>query len=299
MKAITVKLDSNGTDSLLKRVKVAQEAGFDLFDLSISDPQDDFGRIVSTLAAHRVSLAVLRLRESREDSMVFRKPGYAKLGAPDAELARRSAEVVIATATQLAPLKARFLVLDGGYVAMPGLPEKQALLDEVLDCDEDDDTCKVVSSRHSQIDEARADQQLEHLCRGLHRIGKELPGLPVCVVTPDSPFGLLQPDRMAHVLSDLPDVGYWHSTSSAALLRKLGGPKEGDWIERFSKRLKGVYLCDMLGGHGEQPPGLGEIKFNELAPELAQGTVRVMVVDDDKGTKLRFGSEFLSKAGIF
>jgi hypothetical protein len=299
MKAITVRLDSNGTDSLLKRVKVAQEAGFDLFDLSISDPQDDFGRIVNLLAAHRVSLAVLRLRESREDSMVFRKPGYAKLGAPDAELSNRSADAVIATATQLAPLKARFLVLDGGYVAVPGLAERQALLDEVLDCDEDDDTCKVVSSRHAQIDEARAEQQLENLCRGLHSVGKELPGLPVCLVTPDSPFGLLQPSRMEHVFSELPQVGYWHSTSSAALLRRLGGAKEGDWIERFSKRLKGVYLCDMLGGHGEQPPGLGEIKFNELAPELAQGTVRVMVVDDDKGTKLRFGSEFLAKAGIF
>lgn len=299
MKAITVKLDSSGTDALLKRVKVAQEAGFDQFDLSISDPQEDFGRIVQALSGHRVRLAVLRLRESREDAMVFRKPGYAKLGAPDAALAARSIDVVIATAMQLSDLKARFLVLDGGYVAVHGLPEKQALLDEVLDCDEDDDTCKVVSSRHAQVDEAGAEQQLENLCRGLHRIGKELPGLPVCLVTPDSPFGLLQPSRMEYVLSDLPEVGYWHSTSSAALLRKLGGPKEGEWIERFGKRLKGVYLCDMLGGHGEQPPGLGEIKFSELAPELAQGTVRVMVVDDDTGAKLRFGSEFLARAGIF
>jgi hypothetical protein len=41
------------------------------------------------------------------------------------------------------------------------------------------------------------------------------------------------------------------------------------------------------------------VKFEDLAPELAKGTVRVMVVDDDRGTKLRFGSEYLSKVGIF
>jgi hypothetical protein len=101
------------------------------------------------------------------------------------------------------------------------------------------------------------------------------------------------------VFDDLKDVGYWHSTSHVAILRKLGGPDGREWVQRFGTRLRGVYLEDMLGGHGEQAPGLGEIDFQQLAPELAQSTVRVMVVDDDKGTKLRFGSEYLSKVGIF
>jgi hypothetical protein len=299
MKAITVHIDDNGLDALLKCVRVAQQAGFDRFDLSVGNPQADFGRIVAALTAHNVSLAVLRLREPRQEAQLFRRPGYAKLGAPDAALAERSAAIVVETARQMAPLKADFLVLDGGYVAAPGLADKQAILDELLDCDEDDDTCKLVRRDHVQIDEPLAERQLEHLCRGLHRVVKELEALPVCVLTPDSPFGLLQPHRMGHVLADLKEVGYWHSTSSAAILRKLGGPKEQDWMEQFNRRLKGVYLGDMLGGHGEQPPGLGVVKFNELAPELAKNTVRVMVVDDDKGTKLRFGSEYLAKVGIF
>ncbi|MBK8207142.1 MAG: hypothetical protein IPK87_10220 [Planctomycetes bacterium] len=299
MKAITVRIDDTGLDALLKRVKVAQEAGFDKFDLCISNPQSSFGRIVVALSAYNVGLAALRLKEQRHDALVFRKPGYSKLAASDATLAQRSAEMVIETATQLAPLRAQFLVLDGGFVAVPGLQEKQAILDEVLDCDEDDDTCKLVRRDHVAIDESLAEQQLVALCRGLHRVRKELPGVTVCLLNPDSPFGLLQPDRMKHVLDDLPEIGYWHSTSSAALLRKQGGPKEADWLERFGKRLKGVYLADMLGGQGEQPPGLGQVKFEDIAPELAKGTVRVMVVDDDKGTKLRFGSEYLAKVGIF
>lgn len=299
MKAITVRIDDSGLDALLKRVRVAQEAGFDRFDLCVSNPQASFGRIVASLTSHKVGLAALRLKEHRHDALVFRKPGYAKLCAPDAALAQRSAEMVIETANQLAPLKAQFIVLDGGFVAVPSLTEKQAILDEVLDCDEDDDTCKIVRRDHVAIDETLAEQQLDALCRGLHKVCKEVPGVTVCVLNADSPFGLLQPQRLEHVLSDLPQVGYWHSTSSAALLSRQGGPKEGDWLDRFGKRLRGVYLADMLGGHGEQPPGLGQVKFEEIAPGLASGTVRVMVVDDDKGTKLRFGSEYLAKVGIF
>ncbi len=299
MKAITVRIDDTGLDALLKRVRVAQEGGFDSFDLCITNPQDNFGRIVAALSAHRVSLAALRLKEPRQDAMVFRRPGYSKAGAPDAAMAERSADMVIETARQLAPLKAKYIVLDGGYVAVPGLAEKQAVLDEALNCDEDDDTCRLVRHDHVQIDEAQAERQLEHLCRNLHRVTRALEGAGICLLTPESPFGLLQPERMRHVLDDLKNVGYWHNTSSAALLRRLGGPKEADWVEQFSRRLKGVYLGDMLGGQGDQPPGLGQVKFEDLAPELAQGIIRVMVVDDDKGTKLRFGSEYLSKVGIF
>jgi hypothetical protein len=299
MKAITVRIDDSGLDALLKRIKVAQEAGFDSFDLCVGNPQGDFGRIVTALSTYHVGLAALRLKEARHDAMVFRRPGYAKLGASDAAIATRSADMVTETANHLAALKPQFLVLEGGYVAVPGLVEKQAVLDEALDCDEDDDTCKLVQREHVKIDEALAEQQLEQLCRNLHRINKALGDLPICLLTPESPFSLLQPDRIQHVLDDLKNVGYWHNTSSAAILRKLGGPKEADWVERFARRLKGVYLGDMLGGHGDQPPGLGQVKFEDLAPELAKGTVRVMVVDDDRGTKLRFGSEYLSKVGIF
>jgi hypothetical protein len=296
MKAITVRLDSSGVETLLQRVKVAQQNGFDRFDLCVTDPATPLQRIGTALAGVHVSLAALRLREERHAALVFRRPGYAKLAAPDPALAERSTEMVIETARMLASLKPQFLVLDGGYVAMPGLPEAQGQLEDLLDCD---DHCRDTIRRLAKIDEAAAEAQLEQLCRSLHRVVGQLEGLNVCLLTPDSPFGLLQPARMEHALADLKSLGYWHSTSSAALLQKLDGVEAGEWLRMFGPRLKGVYLGDMVGGHGEQPPGLGEVKFEELAPELAQGTVRVMVVDDDSGTKLRFGKEYLASVGIF
>jgi sugar phosphate isomerase/epimerase len=206
--------------------------------------------------------------------------------------------MIIETAEQLAPVRPRYLVLDGGYVMAPGLNERQLQLDELLNCDECDSARLEELTR---MDESQAEAQLDTLLRGLHRIAKVLAPLEICLLPPESPFGLLQPARMQHVFDDLGgrNVGYWHCTSNVAILEKLGGPAELDWIQRFGTRLRGVYLEDMLGGHGEQAPGLGEIDFEKLAPELAQGTIRVMVVNDDKGTKLRFGSEHLAKVGIF
>ncbi|MBZ0135537.1 MAG: hypothetical protein K8I27_04070 [Planctomycetes bacterium] len=301
MKAITVRLDDGGLDGLLKRVRVGQELGFEKFDLCICSPQTALGRIVTALREHHVSVCAVRLREHRHAAIVTRKPGYAKLGALDEAIARRSGEMVIQTAEQLAPARPEFAVLEGGYVQAPALNERLLQLDELLDCDECEDTRKAHLADVVKIDRDTVDRQLDQFCRNLHAVAKGVAPMEVCLLPPDNPFGLLQADNMQHVFDDLGgrNIGYWHCTSNVAILRKLGGMPEGEWIERFAPRLKGVYLEDMLGGHGEQAPGLGEIDFQQLAPELARATVRVMVVDDDKGTKLRFGSDYLSSVGIF
>jgi len=301
MKAITVRLDDGGLDGLLKRVRLGQELGFEKFDLCICSPQTALGRIVTALREHHVSVCALRLREHRHAAIVTRKPGYAKLGARDETIATRSAEMIVETAEQLAPAKPQFLVLEGGYVQAQNLNERLLQLDELLACDECEETRTRRLGEVVKLDQSIVDEQLERLCRSLHGIAKGVAPLEICLLPPDNPFGLLQPQNMQHVFEDLAGVnlGYWHCTSHVAILRKLGGPPESEWIERFASRLKGVYLEDMLGGHGEQAPGLGEIDFQQLAPELAKTTVRVMVVDDDKGTKLRFGSDYLSSVGIF
>jgi sugar phosphate isomerase/epimerase len=298
MKAITVRLDGGGLESLLKRVRVAQELGFEKFDLCISNPQVPLGRIVLALNEHHVGVAALRLKEDRHSAMVPRKPGYAKLGSFDPAISSRSAEMVIETADQLAPARPQFLVIEGGYVQAPQLNERQFQLDELLDCGDCEASPEELAAI-VKIDPAAAEKQTENFCRGLHKVARAIAPVQICLLPPESPFGLLQPERMQHVFDDLKTVGYWHCTSHVAILRKLGGPDGRDWVQRFGTRLKGVYLEDMLGSHGEQAPGLGEIDFQQLAPELAQSTVRVMVVDDDKGTKLRFGSDYLAKVGIF
>lgn len=301
MKAVTVRLDDGGLDGLLKRVRVGQELGFDRFDLCIANPQAALGRIVQALKEHKVSLSGLRLMEPRHSALVLRRPGYAKAGARDVKLAERSAEMIVETALALAPAGPQHLIIEGGFLNVPGLQDRQLQLDELLDCEDCEATRLAEAAKITLVDRALVDEQLDNFCRGLHAVCRKLAPLQVCLLTPDSPFGLLAPERLSLVLEDLKDerLGYWHNTASAAILRKLGGPAEQVWIERFATRLRGVYLADTLGGHGEQAPGLGEIDFRRLAPELAANTVRVLVVDDDKGTKLRFGTDYLSKVGIF
>ncbi|MDH5641402.1 MAG: hypothetical protein OEY28_08925, partial [Nitrospira sp.] len=244
-------------------------------------------------------LCAVRLEEPRHSAVVFRRPGYAKLGAREEHIHTRSAEMVVETAHQLALGRPEYLVLDGGYLQIDGLSDRQQEFDEVLDCGECDDA---TTARALQLaTDSAAEAQLEILCRSLHRVAREVAPLQVCLLPPASPLGLLQPGRMELVLSELSNlnVGYWHSTSNAALLSKLTGGSPQDWTARFGTKLRGVYLADTLGGHGEQPPGLGEIDFSKLAPELARATVRVLVMDEDSGTRLRFGTDHLAKVGIF
>ncbi|MCC6572357.1 MAG: hypothetical protein IT462_01085 [Planctomycetes bacterium] len=300
MKAVTLRLGDGGLDVLLKRVREGQELGFEQFDLAIQSPQAALGRIVAALKQHNVKLCAVRLSEARQSAVVFRKPGYAKLAAPDAALSERSTQMVIETAEQLGPARPSFLILEGGFLDLPGLAERQQQVDEVLNSAEAGKAC-VAPQAAMKFSTAKADAQLEIFCRNLHTICRKLAPLKVCLIPPPSPFSLLTPERMQHVFEALAkdDLGYWHDTASANMLAKLGVAKADVWITKFSSRLKGVYLADALGAHGDQAPGLGEVDFKKIAPELASGTVRVLVVEDSSSTKLRFGHDHLSKVGIF
>ncbi|MDC1142477.1 hypothetical protein OAU50_05260 [Planctomycetota bacterium] len=301
MKAITIRLDEGGPDAILKRVRAGQELGFDRFDLCVSNPQAALGRVASQLKEAGVRLCALRLNEPRHDATVARRPGYSKLGALDPQISTRSAEMIIETANIFAPLKPEFVVLDGGHMAVNDLQSRLLKLSDALDSCDDTETREGLITDSLLDATANTEAQLDHACRALHRITKTLAPLQVCLLTPGNPLGLMQSQNLQLVLDDLPHsaLGYWHCTSRAAILQKLGGTKAHDWITNFGSSLKGVYLADMLGGHGDQTPGLGEIDFQALAPELASNTVRVMVVDDNKGTKLRFGTDYLAKVGIF
>ncbi len=301
MKAVTVKLDDKGLDSILKRVRMGQELGFDQFDLAIENPQAPLGRIVKALKEVNAKLCAVRLSEPRQKATVFRRPGYSKLGALSREISVASGKMVLDTTEQLAPARPGHLVLSGGYLEFPTLIERQLLLEEHLDCDSSTQACPVLPKDLMQTPGAKPEAQLENFCRELHGLCSKLQGVTVCLMPPASPFGLLTPQHLEWVFDSLKarNLGYWHSTSSAAMLEKLSVVRQEEWLTRFGSRLKGVYLADNLGAHGEQAPGLGDIDFKKIAPELARATVRVLVTDDASGTKMRFGSDYLVKVGIF
>src|SRR5262245_45521625 len=133
MKAVTIKLDEKGMETLTKRVRAAQELGFEQFDFTIESPLAPLGRFVKVFKDHNVKLCPVRRAEPRQKAVVFRRPGYAKLGALSRELGESSAKMVIETAEQLAPAKPAHLVLSGGYVEFSTLVERQLQLDEHLD----------------------------------------------------------------------------------------------------------------------------------------------------------------------
>lgn len=78
------------------------------------------------------------------------------------------------------------------------------------------------------------------------------------------------PDEMAQFLGLCSEdwFGFQYDTGHARTLDALGLVKNEEWLERFSTRMIGVHLHDVIGITDHQVPGKGEVDFEKIAPYL-------------------------------
>jgi HAD superfamily hydrolase (TIGR01549 family) len=69
-------------------------------------------------------------------------------------------------------------------------------------------------------------------------------------------------------------LGYIYDVGHAYALAKLGFYPFDDWLKRFSKRLFGVHLHDVIGISDHHIPGKGEVDFTLIARYLPENTLR-------------------------
>jgi hypothetical protein len=137
-------------------------------------------------------------------------------------------------------------------------------------------TAKAASRVRRLVLELPVDAEVDGACRRLFELARQVPGLPLAVITPAA-GELARPDALELVLDDLATlpVGYWHRPARAHLL----GIPDTAWLDLLGRRLVGLSLDDVAGDEAGLPPGLGELDFSKLS-ELTARSLDV-VLDTD------------------
>lgn len=74
-----------------------------------------------------------------------------------------------------------------------------------------------------------------------------------------------------------PNIGYWHDVGHAEVFERLGLCKHKDLLDKFSARLIGMHLHDIIGNiKDHNPPGLGAFNFKFLKPYIKSDTIKVI-----------------------
>ncbi len=92
--------------------------------------------------------------------------------------------------------------------------------------------------------------------------------------------------------------GFQYDVGHAQALDVLGLASHQEWLERFSGRMIGAHLHDVIGTSDHQAPGVGEIDFCKIAPYLPETALITLEVGPQASLKeLSRGLEILAESG--
>lgn len=93
------------------------------------------------------------------------------------------------------------------------------------------------------------------------------------------------------------ELFYWHDAGHAEVFDRLSITKHKDLLEKFSSRLLGVHLHDIMGVIDDhKPPGLGTFDFRILKPYLKKETIKVIEIHHPAtANQIRKGKEHVER----
>lgn len=94
-------------------------------------------------------------------------------------------------------------------------------------------------------------------------------------------------------------VGYWHDVGHAEVQEQLGFTCHKEWLLRFSDRMIGIHLHDVIGISDHRVPGKGNVNWGMIVKYLPQGVIRTCEINQwNEDELVREAIPFLSRARI-
>ncbi len=99
-------------------------------------------------------------------------------------------------------------------------------------------------------------------------------------------------------LADSSRLGFIYDVGHAQALGQLGFFPSEEWLNRYSDRIMGTHLHDVIGLTDHLAPGLGEIDFKSLSDRLPEDSFRTLeLLPGNTLAQVQSGVEYLVKAG--
>jgi sugar phosphate isomerase/epimerase len=121
---------------------------------------------------------------------------------------------------------------------------------------------------------------LDRVCREVFQLIRSFPDIDFCLTQSRSLRGIADVTAVQDICEDLAHlrVGYWHDAALAARREQVGLEPQGEWLERFANRCRGMSLGDGSPDGVYLPPGAGGVDYGMLATYLPHSGAPLPVV---------------------
>ncbi len=94
-------------------------------------------------------------------------------------------------------------------------------------------------------------------------------------------------------------VGYWHDMGHAEVNQRLGFTSHEEWLSRFSHKMIGVHLHDVIGISDHRPPGKGNVNWDMVAKYLPHEAIRTCEIAEwNEEEEIQGVIDFLQRKGL-
>lgn len=114
-------------------------------------------------------------------------------------------------------------------------------------------------------------------------------------------FEIPLPDELEELLSldQGGTVGYWYDDGHAQALDRLGLRPHEEWLRRFSSRIVGAHLHDVIGVDDHRPAGSGEVDWEMVRRYLPKEGLRTCEFQNNNSPEaVVAGAAWLKEKGI-
>lgn len=258
-------------------IKEIKRLGFDTVELNFALTESMITDILSLKEKSEINISSLHniCPLPKEVEVDEASPDYYSLASPDEEERELAVEVTKNTINYANRLGARAVVLHAGRVQIKDHTRDLALLIS--------DEKRMAEFRAVMIKERndKKDGYLDNVIKSLKEIIPYAKEKSVSLGIENRYYyreiPIIEEFDIIFKTFEKGSVYYWHDVGHAEVFDRLGLGRHEDLLKKFSDRLIGMHLHDIIGYlNDHKAPGRGTFDFNKLKPYVKDDTIKVI-----------------------